>query len=364
MISEVRIRNVKRFVDQSFRFAPLTVLTGLNSSGKSTIIQALLLAYQSKTGRSEAVALNAEPGLRLGQPADVLAVDAPTTRIEVGLEMAGSWRNWVFETHFEGSETASHLICIDNPDADISLTYLGAERVGPRTSQAVSPTAASRDDDTVHLGDDGRFTAHALAVHGRREVSQGLLHPSQSRVTTLHSQAESWMSELVGTVQFEARLIPRTDLATLHVRSTGAADWYLPTNVGFGISYALPIIVAGLAARPGSLLIIDSPEAHLHPAAQSTVARFLTLVAACGVQVVVETHSDHVLNGIRRAVVENVAASENVVVHFLSGDREPVVIELDARGKPTAWPDGFFDQLEVDLRHITRPRPRRPHTSL
>ncbi|GAA2160192.1 putative ATPase [Humibacillus xanthopallidus] len=356
MIGELRVHNLKRFIDQSFRFTPLTVLTGLNSSGKSTIIQSLLLAYQAQLTTSNVVSLNAEPGLQLGQPADVLAVDAATSRIAVSLDVDDVWHDWAFETQFEGAEAASYLVRTENSDAGISLTYLGAERVGPRTSQAVSPTPTSRDDETVHLGDDGRFVAHALAVHGRREVAQPLLHPQQSKVTTLHSQTEAWMSELVGRVQFDARLIPRTDLATLHVRSTSATDWFLPTNVGFGISYALPIVVAGLGARPNSVLIVDSPEAHLHPAAQSSLARFLALVAAGGVQVVIETHSDHVLNGVRRAVVDALVDAEDVIVHFLAGDRDPTEIELNERGRPTAWPLGFFDQLEVDLRHITRPR--------
>jgi predicted ATPase len=164
------------------------------------------------------------------------------------------------------------------------------------------------------------------------------------------------MSDLVGPVQFEADLVPRTDLATLHVRSTSTDDWYLPTNVGFGISYALPIVVAGLTAKPGTVLIVDSPEAHLHPAAQSAVGRFLARVAAAGTQVILESHSDHVVNGIRRAVVEELIISEDVVVHFLAGRADPIQIDLDARGRLSEWPDGFFDQIEADLRQITRPR--------
>lgn len=164
------------------------------------------------------------------------------------------------------------------------------------------------------------------------------------------------MSDLVGAVQFEADLVPRTDLATLHVRSTSSDDWYLPTNVGFGISYALPIVVAGLTAKPGTVLIVDSPEAHLHPAAQSGIGRFLARVAASGTQVILESHSDHVVNGIRRAVVEQLITAEDVVVHFLAGRAEPVRIDLDARGRLSEWPAGFFDQIEADLKQITRPR--------
>lgn len=355
MISRLRIRNFKRFLDQTFLFAPLTVLTGLNSSGKSTVVQSLLLAYQARLGVSRIVPLNCEPGLRLGQPTDVLATDAPTSRIQFDMTLNGAHGHWEFETQFEGAESASHLVCIKSSDIPISPTYLGAERMGPRTSQAISLTSTSRDEDTVILGDDGRFVAHALAVHGRRDVPMGLLNPGQTRVTTLLSQTEAWMAELVGPVQFDPHLVPRTDLATLHVRSSAATDWLLPTNVGFGITYALPIIVAGLTVRSEGVLIVDSPEAHLHPAAQSAVGRFLARVSGCGVQVLVETHSDHVLNGIRRAIVDEVVRSSDVTVHFL-GEQNPVTIGINDRGRPSVWPPGFFDQMEVDLRSITQPR--------
>lgn len=352
----VRLRNFKRFLDQSFVLTGLTVLTGLNSSGKSTLVQSLLLAHQAGLSPGDRVPLNAKPGLRLGQPVDLLALDATTTTVEVEIDVDESTTAWAFETQFDGFEEASYVLCDDARAPTFRPIYLGAERLGPRTSHGSAPAVSAAVGD-IELGDDGRFVAHALAVHARRDVAPDLVHPNQPRVTTLASQTEAWMSELVGAIQFEARLVPRTDITTLHVRSSSLGDWLLPTNVGFGISYALPVIVAGLTARPGDLLVIDSPEAHLHPAAQSAVARFLARVSSCGVQVIVETHSDHVLNGIRRSVVSGEVASDTVTIHFLAGRAEPERITIDQRGRPDHWPAGFFDQMEVDLRSITRPRP-------
>src|SRR5438046_1441121 len=81
-----------------------------------------------------------------------------------------------------------------------------------------------------------------------------------------------------------------------------ASSEYRPTNVGFGITYALPIVVSILSARPGSLVIIENPEAHLHPRGQVRMGELLSLASTAGIQVLIETHSDHVLNGIRLAV--------------------------------------------------------------
>lgn len=72
-----------------------------------------------------------------------------------------------------------------------------------------------------------------------------------------------------------------------------------PANVGFGYTYILPIIVSGLIAQKGQILIVENPEAHLHPKAQSEIAKFLALVASCGVQIYIESHSEHILNGLR-----------------------------------------------------------------
>lgn len=355
-IRTLKVRNLKRFVSQDFQLAPLTVLTGLNSSGKSSAVQAILLAYHAQlVADGGVVPLNVEPGLGLGQPVDVLAAEALTTDVGVALGVDDAEFSWTFETQFDGADTAAHVLCSAHENAGLTLSYLGAERMGPRTSQPVAPVSDA-DPDFVFLGDDGRFVAHALAVHGRRQVASDLQHPDRAGGGTVSTQTEAWMSDLVGAVQFEADLVPRTDLATLHVRSTSSDDWYLPTNVGFGISYALPIVVAGLTAKPGTVLIVDSPEAHLHPAAQSGIGRFLARVAASGTQVILESHSDHVVNGIRRAVVEQLITAVDVVVHFLAARAEPVRIDLDARGRLSEWPAGFFDQIEADLKQITRPR--------
>ncbi|WUQ95544.1 AAA family ATPase [Streptomyces sp. NBC_00310] len=81
-------------------------------------------------------------------------------------------------------------------------------------------------------------------------------------------------------------------------------------------TYALPIVVACLTAQPGGLVLLENPEAHLHPHGQTKMAELAASAAAQGAQLVVETHSDHVLNGIRLAVKRGPLTSEQAVVHF------------------------------------------------
>jgi predicted ATPase len=138
-------------------------------------------------------------------------------------------------------------------------------------------------------------------------------------------------------------------------------DWVRAPNMGFGVSYALPIILAGLYARDGALLVIENPEAHLHPAGQSRVGYFLGVVASAGVQIVIETHSDHVINGIRRAIADTALAPDQAVVHFFDSltdqaELEHSTLRFTATGGLSDWPKRFFDQYEIDVVALSRVR--------
>ena len=103
-------------------------------------------------------------------------------------------------------------------------------------------------------------------------------------------------------------------------------------------------------------MLVENPEAHLHPAGQSKLGRFLARVAGSGVHVVVETHSDHVLNGARLAVAQDrsLPAGDMIVHYFDHGQTLP--IQVNDKGELDHWPAGFFDQFESDLGRLARAR--------
>ncbi|WP_218020750.1 AAA family ATPase [Nocardia grenadensis] len=147
--------------------------------------------------------------------------------------------------------------------------------------------------------------------------------------------------------------------STIRFQETGSYGAEIrPINTGFGVSYALPVIVAGLLTQPGDMLLLENPEAHPHPAGQSRLGQFLSRVAGSGVQVVIETHSDHVLNGARLAVAEAESLQAgDMVVHYF--DRDGVApIQINDKGELDHWPSGFFDQIESDLGRLARARRR------
>jgi predicted ATPase len=164
------------------------------------------------------------------------------------------------------------------------------------------------------------------------------------------------MSSIVCPLLIEADWIAGTSAARLRFKSPQVlTDWLRPANVGFGISYALPIVVAGLTSAEDGILVVENPESHLHPGGQSAIGRFLARIAGGGTQVVVETHSDHVLNGIRVAAArDKVIAPNNLIIQYFSGAPDVASLGIDESGSISEWPPGFFDQAEEDLTALAR----------
>jgi predicted ATPase len=364
MIEEVGVRNFKRFVQLSVRLAPLTVLTGLNGSGKSTLLQSLLLVRQlAERPNATVVELNGIDGLLLGEALDVLNFDAADAVIEITTLTTASGRQTFRFPVPDGRSlnlTVADLgqtVPVELQGTGTDFTYLSAERLGPRD---VFPVSAV-DITKVGVGEQGQFMAQVLAQHENDQVPEALRHPSteQDGVITVRAQVEKWASDIIRPLQLTANWPAGLSVSVIRFQEPGLlSEGIRPPNMGFGVSYALPILVAGLLAKPGTLFVVENPEAHLHPAGQSRMGRFLGRIAGGGVQVIVETHSDHVVNGIRLAAVEDLTiATDAIVVHFF-GDGDPVTIEMTEKGGLTEWPSGFFDQLEDDLGRLARAKQR------
>lgn len=154
--------------------------------------------------------------------------------------------------------------------------------------------------------------------------------------------------------------VPRANAVTLGIRVSSGTDFLRPVHTGFGLTQVLPIVVAALSAAEDGLLLVENPEVHLHPAGQAAMGVFLAEVAAAGVQVIIETHSDHVLNGVRRAVKERTLPGHDVALYFFrprrgdAADGEAQVYRpfMDADGNIDSWPEGFFDQFDRDMNYF------------
>ena len=129
--------------------------------------------------------------------------------------------------------------------------------------------------------------------------------------------------------------------------------------MGFGLSYVLPVLVVLLAAKKGALCLLENPEAHLHPRAQTKMAELAVRASLAGVQVIAETHSDHFLDGVRVAVHRGLIKPEMVAIHYFEREDSKVTVQsprINLDGRLSSWPEGFFDQYEQNLAALILPK--------
>ena len=369
MTLHLSIKGFKAFRDQTFELRPLTVLAGMNGAGKTSVIHALLMFSQAAERTEEHVELNGPYGLSLGTFNDILNIESSQVRIALRDDaqpptgIPGGKGEEAFL--FSGGETDQFALVksvgdvgrFSTPRQAGLLQYLSAERLGPRIVQ----NSAALPHNLLEVGCLGQFTAQVLHERGSTSVPADRFAPGVETTTTyLKAHAEAWLSRVTRTVWIDT--VGYRDIGAYGLKFRVDEDWVMPTNMGFGLTYALPIVVAALTAQPGGLLIVENPEAHLHPAGQSQMGRFLGTMAAAGVRILVETHSDHVLNGIRRSIGETggLSSDQAVTYYFDPEHPQPQKLEFTASGGLSDWPAGFFDQYQIDVAALTRIRRPRP----
>lgn len=387
MIRELSLGQFKCFEQLSLPLGKLTLLAGVNASGKSTIIQALALLHQSiKEAEWGSGLILDGNSVRLGALGDVVDKVYGRRSFELGLAGDGFSVRWTFGEPDEqdresvlvpiheliwaesdtrtlappdGSYRALLPAALASPLANglrqtlAEIDYVGAERLGPRETYRLA-----HEDWHDYVGVQGERTPGCLWWFGDSPVSDALCVGDGPK--NLRTQTQAWLERFFAGVMVQVERVLNANLVTLGVRTSAETNFHRPQHVGYGITHVLPLIVAGLRARPGRMLVVENPEVHLHPAGQAAMGLFLARVASQGATVVVETHSDHVLNGVRRAVRDGLLATDDVKIHFFreravakeAGLAQVVSPTLDGKGNIDHWPEGFFDQFDRDMTYL------------
>jgi predicted ATPase len=230
--------------------------------------------------------------------------------------------------------------------------YLKAERIAPRNYFQMSDFKVRQHQQ---IGSQGEFTTHFLSINEYKKIPHSQLSHPSAQSDILKSQVEAWLGEISPGTRVDIELHSGMDVVNLQY-SYEDNNSYRSTNVGFGITYTLPIIVAILSASSDTLILLENPEAHLHPRGQSKMGELIALAASCGIQIILETHSDHVLNGIRKAVKYKKLEADKVQINYFERylkkgqpTTEIITPRIYQSGGIDRWPDGFFDQAEKDL---------------
>ncbi len=331
MLDNIKINGFKCFDNEELDLAPLTLLSGLNSSGKSSFLQALRILHNN--------------GCPLEGHGPLTELVSPSYD---GFYLCAYKGDESFGVDFEKGK-----IELDDDNSKIFpdlFSFISASRFGPRPSLPLS-----LDSDLLTVGEQGEFVLDLFERNYELSGVPKLLRKAGPLTRSMRQNVTAWLGVISPGVTFDTQIDRKADMGRAEFNDLRAA------NVGFGLSYTLPIIVnvliyAALARKKdtSAMILIENPEAHLHPSGQTQLGEFLARAAASGVQIVVETHSDHLLNGIRLAVKEGFLSSENTAFHYFSYDFDEDFTEveqpvIDKFGMFNYWPDGFFDENEKSL---------------
>ncbi|MEZ4409718.1 MAG: AAA family ATPase [Polyangiales bacterium] len=301
MIREITLQHFKCFERLTLPLGDLTMLSGVNASGKSTVVQALALLRQSVSDAEWSGELLLDgTSVQLGTAADV--IDKVHGRRTFALGLAGesfsvrwqfgdpetqerdaisvplhavTWREGGECVEADPSEAWRGLLprSLETPrahalrDALRTLDHIGAERLGPRETYRLG-------SESWHqvVGAQGERAPGALWWFGDDPVDRAMCVGDAP--PTVRGQVQAWLDLFFPGVVFQLDRVPNASALTLGFRTSTETNFHRPQHVGYGITHLLPVLVAGVRSTAGRLLVVENPEVHLHPAGQAAVEPF------------------------------------------------------------------------------------------
>lgn len=346
----ININGFKCFTDSTFELNRMTLLTGANASGKSSVVQALLLLKYASEGNGPLSLLSLEESryaFDFGSPDSLINNELKSDEVIISLS------NGIAMRFNGGKQNVERKLLVEVENGDTlkgifvnGLSYFTAERQGPRYEyERKSPYGSG-------CGCRGENTGNVISDNWNSRIAGSKLLKKKDNQELFNIALDDWVDFVFPGVNVRVQPIGTQSYQVL-IRDSFHNVQTDSTNIGFGISYALPILVGALLAEDNSWLVVENPEAHLHAKAQSNMGYFLGIMAASGMRVVVETHSEHVVNGIRRAAIVNGSLRhDDVNIYFFKGKSEIELITVDNLGNLSDFPMDFFDQQRQDMLEI------------
>lgn len=300
------------------------MLTGLNSSGKSSIIQAIEMAETYRRTGCRSFLLNKHGSEKelTNESYNGFTIDIISDNYSVHLD----------------TDAGNSVIQGDVTD---NIFYLAAGRIGGSNSIEIY----SEDSE---IGPRGENVIKCIDAHWDDVLPNQIRHPESEGDTFLFN-LKAWLSMISPNVKFDYKVNEFSD------DSYSTYNGFRTSNVGFGLSYTLPVIAMLLRASllPGSVVLLENPEAHLHPKGQTEMGKLIACAVKADVQVIVETHSDHLFDGIRIFAKEDGHFAQDFIGYWFELDDDNIThwenIQINDAGQLTKEaPQGFCDQFEIN----------------
>lgn len=333
MIQKVIISGLKNIKHEEMTLKPLTLLTGLNSTGKSSVLQAILLVNKATTKNGQIYldhVLSSFPTLRnIYENAKEVSISLETNENSINYKLSEET-----EEIEENGEGYAGL------EIEKNLYYLSANRVGAENLAKIS--------SVIFCGINGDYLLGTFEKEKSKPLPETLIKDESS--FTLAAQLNYWQSYILG-LKLELKTEKRNDQIVEVKYNSDNIPGILPTQLGAGVSYLTKVLILCLRATPGDVIMIENPEIHLHPAAQSRLGEFFAFIANAGIQLIIETHCDHLINKLQYLVFKKKFDSENTIIYYKKGIVDPFEkIQLNRYGRfEPEFPDGFFDATLAEL---------------
>ncbi len=352
MLKKLTVNNYKCLADCSLELKPLNLFAGPNSSGKSTVLQALLTVSDNvmkkegkhglKNRRTEASSFNDVRNFVTNAKSYEISVSCNDEDPTVLCFTPGddSYQTTVVEQQTDASPELLEILSSD------SLLYLPATRPGGAYMQPINPDSENK------LGRNGEFIIDYYAKHRLASLDDTLILTPGTK--TLEGQVNYQLEKLTGY-----RLVVETVGNNHYVKyETRSGKQLFPYHVGTGVSFIAEVIIACFATPKGGVVITENPEIHLHPRAQADLIDLMAKVAGSGVQIVIESHSDHLFNGIRRLISQEKLALSDVAVYNFRQDGDGLThaerVGFTPQGGIQSYIPGMFEQFDIDLDAILK----------
>ncbi|BCX78771.1 AAA family ATPase [Campylobacter sp. 19-13652] len=333
MLQEIEIKNFKSIKDEKFVLLPLTILTGVNSSGKSSVIQSILLTsycYNKNQDLEKAIkrVKNFE-SIKNGN--EEVSISLKFCNNSFGLLCDGINNN---STWYTTSKNKLELVF------DKNLFYITANRIGQEDISEYG------DDESFDI--DGKYAFGYFQKYKDKTIDENI-RKKDDVDNTLAWQLEYWVNYIL---DLDIKLYTE-DINNVNVKvgfkiNKGIVSTF---NVGSGVSYLVKILIITLSMSENNVFIIENPEIHLHPKAVSRLMEFFVFIASRKRQLIIETHSEYLINKLRYEIFKGNFDQEKSIIYYKDNAFDKFKsIKINKNGKfidinknIINFPNGFLD---------------------
>lgn len=332
MINNLHIERFMDIVDETLEIKPLTIITGVNSAGKSAVIQSILTVLKRADAQGGFLLKSFDFSFK-----SAVCKYGDYDYYKIQLDTDNGNIAYVLDAEKESLGPKPLWIGIEK-----NVYYLSANRKG------YDPQEFKAEDYPV--GIQGEYLFGSLYKEKDTPIVLDLEVGEEQKA--LGSQVDYWLKEILG-MKFKVNTEEKNSNIIVSY-DTDELKGLMPNQLGTAVSYLAKVLIMCLRAKQGDLLMIENPEIHLHPKAQAKLGEFLTVIVNAGVQLIIETHSEHVINKIQYQIYSGKLQSDMLAIYYKEDSHDKfkrVVIDENGRYSED-FPEGFFDASLGDLMEI------------